>query len=705
MDNDYIFGLKPNFGVIKRNLLNKNNNKNYNIKLCSELYNSFEKFGICFKNHFAFINLCDFDLYKNFNADNKYEEFYYNVAKSGVGLIVNGGIDLNLNNKVVFDKHKHFVNNIHTFGSKIFMQLKCEMGRGINDYINYSSSFNYNINNSNIPCLRISDGKCNSIIDEFVKKTEASIVCGYDGILINANMFNIVGELLSTEFNRRKFGYYNKFNDFSTKLLSKLNRYKNLPIYYSITIDTFLHEILKNDVYNIKTTAKIKKNCEFYRLTNYLIELIKQGVDGFVFCFGTYETEFMSNCNSFMNKNIYSEYLDEICKVISSQNIKNKFNDNISIILNNNFSVCDTIKPKIENNIFDFIDVTKNIYADNNWLNKIKNNIDYMPCINCCYCNNVAHDKNKIECIINPNTLRNYLPLADSSKNVCVVGAGLSGILTAIHLAKKGYTIHLYEKSCIFNNKLKLTEIFGFNKDIKLLNLYLENTINYYIKNNNIKLLLNNKYNYNIDVEYDAIIIATGSHEVNKNINGIVLKNAKNIYDLLKNSQIIENNTKFCILAESELSLKLALYLLSINKKVDILIEKNSEIFSIPNALFTYYFYQFKELSASVYFESKIKENNIDFIEFITNGNLINRSCLANALNLKSAIKYPFEPRLISKDIDIFIYEPNLKENNKLFYDIISAGFNGEVFMVGNALKISPIDEVVKSAYFVAKNL
>ena len=95
----------------------------------------------------------------------------------------------------------------------------------------------------------------------------------------------------------------------------------------------------------------------------------------------------------------------------------------------------------------------------------------------------------------------------------------------------------------------------------------------------------------------------------------------------------------------------------------------------------------------------------MDFVEIVSNENLLKLSCLACALNLKSKVKYKYTPKLISIDNDIFVYEPELKENNKLYYDIVSSRFCGEVFMVGNALKISSIDEIIKSAYFVAKNL
>lgn len=705
MDNEQISCFEPDFEAINSKLLNINFKQNKRKKLFyDEIFSSFKSCGLIFKNHFSFINLCDTVLYKNFELDNKYEQFYYNVAKTGVGLIINSGIDFKFN-KLVLNKHKSFVDKIHTYGTKIFMQLKCDYGRGGSNFINYSSSFNNDYKNANLQCIRISDSKCNNIINKFIKLTELSISSGYDGIVINGNMFNIVGELTSKEFNRRIFGYYNKLHDFTLKLLTKLSNYKKLPIIYEITLDSFLFQTIKNDLNNISTTSKIKESREFNSIVETLIMLVKSGVDGFIFSFGTFETEYYKNFNSFMCKNLYFDYYNEIVKVFDENKIKNKFNEKVIIIYNDNFNSYDKIQNYINNNLVEFIDITKNLYADNQYLIKIKNNQEFMPCINCCYCNDIAQFDNIVKCKINPNTFCDVLKEDIKHKNICVVGAGIAGVLCSIYLASNGHHVELFEKTNQVNKMLELEEIFGFDADIKSLNNYINNKLNYYINNNNIKLLLNNEFSSNQKYEYDSIIIATGGCEINKKINGIVLKNAKNIYDFLKNHHFVENYSKFCIFAESEISLKLSLYLLLNNKKVTIIIQKNSAIFNIPNALFTYYFYQFKKQNADVFFESSIKQNNIDFVEFYTNKNLLNSSSIVNALNLKSGITKEYLPTLISVDNDIFIYEPEFKENNKLFYDVVTSGYNGSIFMIGNALKISSLDEIIKSAYFVAKNL
>ena len=55
--------------------------------------------------------------------------------------------------------------------------------------------------------------------------------------------------------------------------------------------------------------------------------------------------------------------------------------------------------------------------------------------------------------------------------------------------------------------------------------------------------------------------------------------------------------------------------------------------------------------------------------------------------------------------MDIFIYEPEICSNNKLYIDLVSSNYKGEVFVIGNALYPCDFDEAIKMAYYVSKNL
>ena len=74
-------------------------------------------------------------------------------------------------------------------------------------------------------------------------------------------------------------------------------------------------------------------------------------------------------------------------------------------------------------------------------------------------------------------------------------------------------------------------------------------------------------------------------------------------------------------------------------------------------------------------------------------------------LNLTSKIEYTFLAEAKNIDCDLFVYEPELYSNNRLYYDLVKSGFDGELFMVGSALEIGSLSNDIHSAFFVSNNI
>ena len=58
-----------------------------------------------------------------------------------------------------------------------------------------------------------------------------------------------------------------------------------------------------------------------------------------------------------------------------------------------------------------------------------------------------------------------------------------------------------------------------------------------------------------------------------------------------------------------------------------------------------------------------------------------------------------------SIDCDLFVYEPELVPNNKLYYDIVDAGYKGEAYLIGQALEGGDLANDIESGYYVGKNI
>lgn len=684
--------------------------------------------GLKVKNHFLFSNLTDEFLYDNLNfPSEKMVEFYQNISKSGIGLIFTGGITAD-GNSSKFDKFKskscnvrQVENNlntltemVHTSGTKIFLTIKSVYGRA-DDKNKFMGLFPYSASNINsykysrFNCLRASDGRCDRIIDDICEIVRMANSTNFDGVVIDANLFGFIGEMSSIEFNKRNFGYYSEVYDFAVNLTNKIiEKNKDERIIFKITIASLINFVYQKNAKNIKTLRKTRKNQSNNEIFELISKLVNAGVDGFVFNFGTYETEFLSVFNGYENENLCSDLITEIREYIERCNLKNKFTEDVTIIVNDNYNCVKSMVKNLQNNVSKFIDVTKQIYSDNNYLLNIKTQKTSKLCIKCSICNDLSQKMNFVDCAINPTIFDKNLIKSEFYKNnrIAVVGAGVSGLNAALILAERGFNVDLFDSNETLNESGRKVEIFGYDELLTKYNDYLESKINDFKKENKIHVYLKTKFDLKSDYKsYYAIIVATGFHEKILGVPGAVLKNVKSIYDVLANKNYLEDINSVTINAKSELSLKLALFLAKNKKKVSIIVNDAEFLLNIPNDRLTYYLFVLKSFHVKVYLFAKIKQVQNDFVEIVVNSKIKSENFQVDILNLKSGSSFGYEAKAKNIDIDLFIYESEIYSNNRLYYELVNAGYTGQLYLIGNALQPLGIYDDIKSAYFVAKNL
>ena len=694
---------------------NESQNKNVQDSL-KNMFASSKLNELVLKNKFCYVSYSDDYFFDAKNClKNDFFDFYREIAETNIGMIFTGGFLANiisddnyikvwLDDKYI-ERFKNFVREIHSFGTKIFLQIKSSLGRADEknkffNLLNYSASYNKNYLNTKFPCMRASDGICNKIVDEMAEIANFAVICGFDGLLIDGDLFGFVGEISSPELNRRQFGYYSQIYDFVKNLFLKISSLKdNFPIFYSFSIESYIKDVYKNDYKNINSTKSFNMNFNKKILLDFLFKLVKYGVDGFILKLGTYETEFLSVSSEFEEDDIYENIYDEINGYFKENLIKNRFGNDIVFIKKG-------LNKSDENNSENYyIDITNQILSDKKYLFKLKENSQFKNCIKCGYCSNKTNKYNSISCIINPR-LTNF-NIVQTNEKIAVIGSGISGINCAIFLAKRGFNVEIYERLKDVNIYGKLRDIYGYNGVLKNYNEFLEKEINEYEKLGKIKIFTNTNFNLkNLNFNnYSNIVIATGACERFSKTPGAVLKNVKNIYDVLANKELLKGKRDFVIEAKSELSLSLAQYLLLNKKKVTLLINSVDFLFKMQNSKLTYYLYSLKKLNCKVYLQSKINKIEDDFVEAVINSKLESDNFSSIILNMKSGKKYKYLAKAKSIDLDLFIYEPETYANNRLYYELVNSNYNGKIFMIGNALYPCDLAESIKTAFFVAKNI
>lgn len=692
-------------------------NKNYS------LLEQIDISDVKLKNRCCYFSLSDAMFYKNNHPTNDLLEFYLKVAKSGVSLIFTASVFIesskvtkclkmpffDANNKDYQPYYRLLTDGIHTHGSKIFCTLEADFGRlnrnnKMFNVFNYSASLNRKYDDSRLCCARISDSKLSEMIEQFAEAAKYYLECGFDGILIDGSMNNILGEMSSGEFNRRKFGYYSSKDEFPLKIVRRIIKAcGKIPLIYKFTISSFLTSVYKNDLDKISTLKTIGKERSIDEVLSFLSSLVKSGVDGFVFEFGIKETEFLHHEAGLNLQRLAIEIYSALKEYFFKSKIKNKFNEEVYLIGGNQIKN----KETVISNCFDLVDISRNIYSDDNYLKNIKTQNLFKNCIKCCKCNDLCEKYAIFDCVINPLIYNSSTLNHTLSKRVCVVGCGVSGIVSALTLAQRRCIVDVYDKSKIINKTGEISEVFGSDLELKVFNKYLKEVIKKYIKKGVINLHLGKNITSESEeiYNYETLIIATGFHEKLCSIHGAVLKNVKSIYDLLSAKNIHFNKNNIVIYAKSELSLKLAVYLSSQKAKVTLIFQDVKNILEIPNAKLTYYLFMIDRLKIKVFIDAIVKRINEDFCEIVVNSNLKNKNISSVILNMKSCIHYGYQPQTVNIDLNLFIYEPELYSNNRLYYDLVKNGFKGELFLVGDALEVAGLLNNIKSAFFVGKNI
>lgn len=712
---------------IKDKLICKEQRDDKSTSFCDDfMFSNFEFCNLDIKNHFYYENLSNIDC-RLVSGPEKLENFYTNIVSSGVGMVFTGAyfdrkFGFNgekysvfcVENTTEVKKFKEFTSKIHSYGTKIFLTIKPFAGRSVKkrnkNWVNYSASFNKYYYDSNMTCMRITDGKCREIIEVYSDIAEFSKKAGFDGIMIDATVSSVFGEMSNQNFNRRVFGY---FSDTSEILLASIKKCKekvgDFPIILKTSPYICISEIFGEQSKNIVTLHEVAKLKKPFSLESFLVETVKYGIDGFIFNFGTKENEYLTNFLPYEETNLFLDFYKSVKMIIDKFKLKNKFGQDVGLFLHDNVLWNNKLHKMLSSGTVISVDITREILANKNYLTNQKMQKTSISCVKCGICDDLSDNFAKVECLVNPFLNGLNLRKVENSnlKPIAVVGAGLAGMYASYILTKRGYSVDLFEENKALNLTGKSCCVFNFDKEIAGFYTILEQILQENAKNNKMHIYLNKRFiaKKSLYNNYSCVVIATGFHERFLNVRGAILKNVKSIYEVLKDESIFEEHNSIIIYAKSELSIKLAMYLAKNKKKVGIIFQDLNVFKNLPNSKITYYVFALSKLRVKVYYEARPKRIEEDCVEIILNQKTLNIDSMVLLLNALSGQTYPYLDIAKEIDCDLFVYEPEIYSNNRLYYDLVKDGFSGELYMIGNALETGTMLDDIKSAFFVANNI
>lgn len=465
-----------------------------------------------------------------------------NRAKDGVGLIIPGAVGLYslpgrkflYQHPEAFDGVKETIDEMHSYGSKVFFQLSAGMGRNFimsNAMYENQEQMNAAIHldllnaspDEGLPNAWIPEYKTKQMTIETIEElihafAETAYLCkqnGVDGIDIHAVHEGYLMDQFTMPYTNHRADQYggsleNRLR-FPCEVVKAIKERcgNDYPVIlrYSVTskVKGFNHGIIPQDKYSKEIGRDAEEGVKAAQI------LLNAGYDALNADNGTYDSWYYAHPPVYMPLN---------CNLKESEMVKK--NVNKPVICAGRMQL-DEASQAISENKIDFIGIARQFLTDPKYLTKIKEDRldEIMPCISChlgclpvgtwknagCF-----SDPNRPSgiCALNPTTRyeKKYAVIeAKIKKHITVIGGGIAGMEFALQAVKRGHSVDLYEKSNRLGGVFNEAASFSFKEKDRDLITWYKNQMHH----SKVNVHMNTEIKNINEIKADDYVIATGS--------------------------------------------------------------------------------------------------------------------------------------------------------------------------------------------------
>lgn len=579
-------------------------------------------------------------------------EFFLEIAKNNAGLIIPGIAPLrNLigrqwlyKSKGVFKKIKPYMDEIHKYGAKLFVQLTAGFGRSFslpqtmlpmkkNKFLGKLVKPIIDVEGlcaspsvlplrwkEDLKCREITLKEIDEIVEAFAKTAKLCKEAGIDGVEIHAVHEGYLIDQFTTKYtNRRTDEYGGSFENryrFAVDIVKAIKQAcgKDYPVSVRYSVESKTKGFGYGAMPGEKYTEIGRDMEESEKAAKYLQDA---GYDMLNCDNGTYDAWYWAHPPAYMPNN---------CNLNDVAHIR-KFVD-IPVVCAGKMDPV-TSAEAIKSGKIDGMGVARQFLVDNEWITKmIEGREDEIrPCIHCHNaCLTMVHYKgvanvcafedsiHMSRCALNPMTMdggKYDIKPAKKSKKVAIIGGGIGGMEAARIATIRGHRVTIYEKT----NKLGGVFIPASNFDFKEADKKLIEWYRTQIARLNIEV----KYNCEVkdikNIDADEIIIATGGQARKLN-----MPNAEKCVDAVDylNGRKIGNN--IVIVGGGLTGCEIA-YDLHKKGKKPVVIEAKNDLMAVKGlclANSSYLRDYLKTNKVPVYLESSLKEIGEDHVTIST---------------------------------------------------------------------------------------
>lgn len=609
-------------------------------------------------------------------------DFFLRRARNDVGLIIPGIAPLRdtiggrwlYQNKRMFRQLKPYMEEIHTTGAKLFVQLTAGFGRSFAitedlkillknkalgtiakpivdaSYICASPSPLPSRWAEDVMCREITKEEIHELIDAFAKTAKLCKEAGVDGIEVHAVHEGYLMDQFTLPYtNHRKDEYGGSFENryrFAAEVVQAIKKAcgKDYPVSLRYSALSKTKGFGKGAVPGEDYVEVGRDQTENERAVRFLEAA---GYDMLNADNGTYDAWYWSHPPQYMPENCNLEDVSKIKQFV-----------NIPVVCAGRMTP-QAASAAIRDHKIDAMGVARQFLADGAWVKKLiqGREEDILPCI-CCHngCFPLAHYKGvandesfsdargMARCALNPQTMQGHkydLYPAKKKKRIAVIGGGIAGMEFSRVAALRGHDVTIYEKGKELGGVFIAAAAPDFKeKDKELINWYRRQ-----IAKTKINVCYEHEVHSLDELDADVVVVASGSVDQKLRIPG-----GEHAIDALDYLRGQDEGDDFVIIGGGLSGCEIAYDLYRKGKRPQIVEAKNDLMavrgLCLANSSYLRDFFETNKVP--VYLESRVEEITED--EVIISGKDGQRKALPYDRVIK-AIGYRSNPVFTSENV------------------------------------------------------
>lgn len=693
------------------------------------------------------ISMCD----ETGRPNEKMLAYFTERAKGGVGLITTGlvpvshGLDHTITelgqltyfpridrSRTVFAGWRDLAANVHSYGSRIFIQLTAGLGRVGNPQclVNslkfpQSASFNPSWYMPELPCLRMSDIKCKKIISNIGQAAADAKAMNLDGVYLHGHEGYLIEQMTNPAFNRRSLGHFANWQNFGIDMVKKIRERtdKNFPIMYRIDLSLALNETYGERMNEVSSLKKFRKGRTIEMTLEYMKNLVEAGVDMFDVDLGCYDNWWLPHPPGSMPPGCFLD-ISKIAKdYFETNGIKSNAGLPVPVVAVGKLGYPDLAEKALRDGKCDMIMLGRPLLADAYWPNKARTGRvnEIRPCIGCQEaCLNEFVEGGHPQCAVNPRTaFEEVYPEtpapAKKPCNIAVIGAGPGGIMTAVTAAKRGHKVTLIEKDSRLGGRLNSASAPGIKFDVANYLEYLKGAVERAQKDYGLEVLLSTEATAeSLKGKYDKVVVAAGTTDTVLPLPGLDKANWQQAVAVLENPELAKGAKKVVVIGGGVVGSETAYFLKKELGVEDVtVVEMDKYIMNHTCTANRGYLLKYM-------YDSGIKLLNCTkSVSFDEKGVVVSRNTSKSVPDpylswnpiLPENVPNPLAPKLKNEpveehlDADLIVMAAGGRPNEALFLELQQKLNTIEVYNLGDSFKGGKVFEATKSGYALALSL